>query len=107
MAEPLTLAELLQEHFDGVLETVERGVWGRWRLDRRVAASGQISLIHEVAGYAVAIDSQTDWVSIVAGKEWASASDIGELIYAMRDLEYARWLGIFPEPTAVPRAVGQ
>ena len=97
MSEPQTLAELLQEHFDNVLATVERGRWGRWVLDRELAHRGQISLYHQEAGQAVAIDGQTDWLSLVSGKEWASASDIGELIYAMRDLEYARWLGILPE----------
>lgn len=96
MATPLTLAELVQEHFDGVLQTIERGQWGHWQLDRAQAQQGHLRLIHQRAGYAVTIDPQTDWVALVAGKEWASAGDIGELIYAMRDLEYARWLGILP-----------
>ncbi len=108
MSDPLTLAELLQEHFDGVLETIERARWGRWLLDRSLADCGRLVLVHQGAGYSVSIDEHTDWLSIVSGKEWASASDIGELIYAMRDLEYARWLGIFPtEEAPQPTAVGE
>ncbi len=97
MSEPLTLAELFQEHFDGVLQTIEHGRWGSWSLDRELASRGQLVLAHREDGYSVSLETQTDWVTIVSGKEWASASDIGELIYAMRDLEYARWLGILPE----------
>lgn len=100
MGNPLTLAELLQEHFDSVLETIEHGCWGRWQLDRPQAERGHIRLIHQEAGFALSVEAQTDWVALVAGKEWASAADIGELIYAMRDLEYARWLGILPTPSA-------
>lgn len=98
MTTPLTLAELLQDHFDTVFATVERGSWGRWVLDRGLAAHGQIVLVHRDSGYAVSLEHETDWVTVVSGQEWASVSDIGELIYAMRDLEYARWLGILPEP---------
>lgn len=99
MSEPLTLAELLQEHFNGVLETLERGRWGRWLLDRGLAERGRLVLVHQEVGYSVSVDVQADWVTAVSGQDWASASDIGELIYAMRDLEYARWLGIVPETT--------
>jgi hypothetical protein len=97
MSEPLTLAELLQEHFDGVLETIERGRWGRWHLDRGLAERGRLVLVHHEAEYSVSLDTRTDWVTVISGEDWASASDIGELIYAMRDLEYARWLGILPD----------
>ena len=99
MGRPLTLAELVLEHFDGVLATIERGHWGRWQLDQALARRGHLRLTHERSGYAVTIDPDTDWVALVAGEEWASAGDIGELIYAMRDLEYARWLGVLPDVT--------
>lgn len=100
MGESQTLAELLQDHLDGVLCTIERGTWGDWQLDRKLAARGHLRLVHRRAGYRVTIDATTDWVALVAGEEWASASDIGELIYAMRDLEYARWLGLLPGQSA-------
>lgn len=96
MGQSLTLAELVQEHFDGVFETIERGRWGHWHLDQALVAQGQLRLTHERVGYSVLVDRDTDWVALVAGEEWASAGDIGELIYAMRDLEYARWLGVLP-----------
>lgn len=96
MPEPLTLTELIQEHFDGVLSTIAHGRWGSWVLDQALAHRGQIILTHEGAGYSVSLANRADWVAIVAGKAWASAADVGELIYAMRDLEYARWLGVLP-----------
>lgn len=107
MSEPLTLAELLQEHFDGVLETIERARWGRWLLDRSLAERGRLVLVHQDAGYSISVDDQTDWLAMVSGKDWASASDIGELIYAMRDLEYARWLGIIPNESTTLSAVAE
>jgi hypothetical protein len=94
MSEPLTLTDLIQEHFDGVLATIERGRWGRWVLDR--SQRGRLVLVHEGVGYAIAVGEPTDWVAVVAGKDWATASDVGQLIFAIRDLEYARWLGILP-----------
>lgn len=100
MNETPTLAELIQEHLDGVLDTIEHGRWGSWLLDREQAARGQLALVHEGTGYQVAMGVATDWVALVAGKEWASATDIGQLIFAIRDLEYARWLGIGPGAAA-------
>jgi hypothetical protein len=99
MSEPLTLTDLIQEHFDGVLETIERGRWGRWVLEREGGRSGRLVLVHEGVGYSIVVDAvgaATDWVAVVAGKDWATASDVGQLIFAIRDLEYARWLGILP-----------
>ena len=96
MSEPLTLTDLIQEHFDGVLATIERGRWGRWVLDRERSQGGRLVVVHEDVGYCVAVGAATDWVAVVAGKDWASASDVGQLIFAIRDLEYARWLGILP-----------
>ena len=108
MSEPLTLAELLQEHFNGVLETIERGRWGRWVLDRERSRGGRLVLVHDEVGYSIAVGAATDWVAVVAGKDWASASDVGQLIFAIRDLEYARWLGILPgEAQPVTAAAGQ
>lgn len=98
MTEPLTLADLIQEHFEGVLETIERGRWGSWLLDRERAAAGQLVLVHEGTGYAVAINASADWATVIAGKDWATASDVGLLIAAIRDLEYAHWLGLIPGP---------
>jgi hypothetical protein len=96
MSELLTLTDLIQEHFDDVLETIERGRWGLWVLDRESSRSGRPMLVHEGVGYSIAVGAATDWVAVVAGKDWASASDVGQLIFALRDLEYARWLGILP-----------
>lgn len=96
MSEPLTLTDLIQEHFDGVLDTLERGRWGRWVLDRERSRGGELVLVHEDVGYTITVGAATDWVAVVAGKDWASASDVGQLIFAIRDLEYARWLGIVP-----------
>ena len=102
MTDSLTLAEMMQEHFDSVLTTIDAGRWGNWVLDRDLAQSGELVVTHENAGYAVSLAKSTDWVAIVAGKEWASASDVGHLIFAIRDLEYARWLGVLPKLTATP-----
>lgn len=103
----LTLAELIQEHFDGMLETIERGRWGSWVLDRELAQRGQLVLVHEDAGYSVLVGAATDWVAVVSGKEWASASDVGQLIFAIRDLEYARWLGILPGESEIRTAAAE
>ncbi len=99
MSKPTTLGKLLQEHFDGVLGTIERGSWGHWILDQDLVNEGRFVLRHEGSSYSLAIDGTTDWVAIIAGKEWATAADVGELIFAMRDLEYARWLGVLPRQT--------
>lgn len=99
--EPTNLAGLLTEHFASVLETIDRGRWGQWLLDRKLAEQGRLVLVHLDSGYSVAVAARPDWAALVARKEWASASDIGELIYAMRDLEYARWLGLLPESRTV------
>lgn len=96
MNETLTLTELMQEHFDSVLATIDRGRWGNWVLDRDATDRGELVIIHENAQYEVSLATPTDWVAIVAGKEWATASDVGQLIFAIRDLEYARWLGVLP-----------
>lgn len=99
MSDPLTLvtlADLIQEHFDSVLATIDRGRWGSWVLDRERVQDGQLVLVHEGASYSVTVGVPTDWVAVIAGKEWATASDVGELLFAIRDLEYARWLGILP-----------
>ena len=96
MNDTLTLTELMQEHFDSVLATIDRGRWGSWVLDRDRARQGELVVTHEDAGYAVSLATSADWVAIVAGKEWATASDVGQLIFAIRDLEYARWLGVLP-----------
>jgi hypothetical protein len=102
MKESSTLADLLQEHFDGVLRTIQCGRWGSWVLDRELAAGGRLVLTHEGAAFAVSVGMPTDWVALVAGKDWASATDVGQLIFAIRDLEYARWLGILPGAMAEP-----
>ena len=105
MNDSLTLADLMQEHFDSVLTTIERGRWGSWVLERDLADDGELVVTHEDAGYTVSLALATDWVAIVAGKEWATASDVGQLIFAIRDLEYARWLGVLPQTDAQLSAV--
>ncbi|MEM9489103.1 MAG: hypothetical protein AAGC55_08160 [Myxococcota bacterium] len=97
MNHSLTLTELMQEHFDSVLSTIDHGRWGQWVLDRGLAQDGELVVTHEGAGYTVALATPTDWVAVVAGKEWATATDVGQLIFAIRDLEYARWLGVLPQ----------
>lgn len=97
MSDSLTLAELMHEHFNHVLSTIDRGRWGPWVLDLSATNRGNASLTHEVAGYTVTVGVDVDWIAIVAGKEWATASDIGQLIFAIRDLEYAGWLGVLSE----------
>lgn len=108
MRQPTTLIDLLQNHFDGVLSTVERGQWGRWLLDWPLAEGGHVMLIHERAGYCVSIGMpgavSIDWVARVAEEDWATAEDVGHLGCAIRDLEYARWLGLMP--THAPACLG-
>ena len=96
MNDSSTLTELMQEHFDSVLSTIDHGRWGSWVLDRAGVERGDLAVTHEDAGYTVSLATDADWVAIVACKEWASASDVGQLIFAIRDLEYARWLGVLP-----------
>lgn len=99
MKQPRSLTELIQEHFDGVLHSIDGGRWGNWMLDREHASHGQLLLTHQRAGYTVALSVPGDWVARVAEKEWATADDVGQLVFAIRDLEYARWLGVLPENT--------
>ena len=98
--QPTTLIDLLQEHFDGVLSTIEKGQWGRWLLDRPLAERGHFMLSHERAGYRVSIGmpdaANIDWIARVAEEDWATAEDVRQLGLAIRDLEYARWLGLLP-----------
>lgn len=99
MKQPKSLAELIQEHFDGVLHSIDDGRWGNWMLDREQASHGQLVLTHQRADYTVSLGVPGDWVARVAEKDWATADDVGQLVFAIRDLEYARWLGVLPENT--------
>ena len=101
----MTLPELIQEHFDGVLDTIDGGRWGKWVLDQDRLDRGELVLRHEAAGFTVTADAPgewpSSWIDEVANAGWASADDVGNLVFAIRDLEYARWLGVLPGSRAV------
>ncbi|WP_428269441.1 hypothetical protein [Haliangium sp.] len=109
------LGDLIQEHFDGVLHAIEVGRWGNWILEPG-AGEGGPRLRHRSAGYTVRLGGREDWIARVAEKDWATVDDVGQLVFAIRDLEYARWLGLLPAnagqvprltPTPLPAAAGE
>lgn len=61
--------------------------WGNWRY----GSSARV-LVHEQSGYEVDVENCTtsarvlDWIAQVAKKRWASAEDVGMLVYALNEL---------------------
>jgi hypothetical protein len=79
MSEPIRL--------DEVPDGVARTSWGQWTFDEN-----HLALMHADPPYRIDLERCTtsaevlDWIAQVAGKLWATAADVGDLVRALDDV---------------------